>query len=53
MYYITPCPEGAKSLAQGNALCKEHPLRNQALKGRNQNDVALTGLNKTWRKSHT
>ena len=44
IYYITLRPEGAKSIAQGNALCREHTLCNQALKGRNQNNLALTGL---------
>jgi len=47
IYNHTPRPEGAESLAQGNALCREAPHHQQALKGRNQNDIALTGLNKT------
>ena len=47
IYNSTTRPEGAKSLAQGNALCNEtlHLLQ-QAPTGRNQEDVALTGLNR-------
>jgi len=40
-YNPTSRPEGVKSLAQGNALCREYPYQYQAPKGRNQNDVAL------------
>ena len=36
--------QGQQSIAQGNALCSQAPHLNQALKGRNQKDVALTGL---------
>jgi len=45
-YNSTSRPEGAKSLAQGNALCSKTPHLQQAPKGRNQRDVALTGLYK-------
>jgi len=36
--------KGQQSIAQGNALCSKAPHLNQALKGRNQEDVALAGL---------
>ena len=40
-------PEGAKSIAQGNALCRKTPHLNQALKGRNQEDVAPLIIHQT------
>jgi hypothetical protein len=40
--------KGQQSIAQGNALCSGIPHLPQALKGRNQEDVALSGLNKMW-----
>jgi hypothetical protein len=46
IYNSTTRPEGAKSIAQGNALCNEISHPQQALKGRHHFDYALSGLKK-------